>query len=254
MFSLIIFLISFTYSCEKEIDNDKSLTVEDYDGNVYKTVQIGDQIWMAENLKATHYADGTIIQLVENEADWDALEYSGKAMCYYNDSITNKDIYGALYTWSAAMKGLASSTTNPSNVQGVCPDGWHVPSDDEWKELEMHLGMNQVEADMPGFRGTNEGSKLAGNLSLWDNGPRVNDNELLIDNVDFSTSEFMALPAGHRVSEGSFNQKGNLAVFWSATESGDSLVWTRLLQLYNIRVHRFTYSKKDGYSVRCIKD
>ena len=107
--------------------------VTDYDGNVYQTVQIGEQVWMAENLKTTHYADGTEIPVVEDDNDWFNL-FLNRAMCYYDNSISNKDIYGALYTWEAATRGY-STAGNPSLVQGACPYGWHIPSDAEWTEL-----------------------------------------------------------------------------------------------------------------------
>lgn len=252
IFSFILSLIFSPYGCEKDKDIISSVT--DYDGNVYNTVQIGNQIWMAENLNTTHYTDGTPIPLVENEGDWNALTSEDRAMSFYNNSQAGENAYGALYTWPAAMNGYAPSETNPLTVQGVCPDGWHLPGDDEWKVLEINLGMTQEEADLPGFRGTNEGSKLAGDTSFWNHVSAVNDNETLLDNKDFGTSGFMALAAGSRTSAGKFNQMGDLAVFWSATESGDSLVLTRLLHVFNTRVYRFTYSKKDGYSVRCIKD
>ena len=245
---LLILLIPIFNSCEEDNDKNVNLTVTDYDGNTYKTVQIVDQIWMAENLKTTHYSNGTIIQLVENESDWKDLKYSDKAMCYYDNSTANKETYGALYTWAAAMSGSKSSETNPSGVQGICPDGWHLPSDDEWKELEMYLGMSQTEADMYNFRGTNEGSKLAGNSSLWNEG-------VLVSDVEFGSSGFMALPAGRRASDnGRFYQLQELGSFWSATESGDTLSTTRLLIPHFTQVHRFTYSKKGGESVRCIKN
>lgn len=245
---LIILLIPLFNNCKEDNDNHQSLSVTDYDGNEYKTVQIGTQIWMAENLKTTHYADGTAIQLVENGTDWVLLVHSAKAMCYYDNSITNKDEYGALYNWEAAMNGSISSVANPSDVQGVCPDSWHLPSDDEWKELEMYLGMNQSVAEMYSFRGTNEGSKLAGDSSLWINGALEGD-------IEFGSSGFNALPGGYRPPYNEiFSQLGDIAEFWSSTESGDTLVFTRLLHFYNTRVHRFTISKKDGHSVRCIKD
>lgn len=242
---LIILLIN---SCKEDIENDKILAVTDFDGNVYKTVQIGNQIWMVENLKTTHYSDGTLIQLVENETDWTDLKYADIAMCYYDNSVVNKETYGALYTWAAAMNGSNSSVTNTSGVQGVCPDSWHLPSDAEWKELEMYLGLSQTEADKYNFRGTNEGSRLAGDSSLWNEGILVND-------LEFGSSGFMALPAGYRNADsGRFYQLQELGTFWSATESGDTLGITRLLNPHWTQVHRFTYSKKDAYSVRCIKD
>jgi len=108
------------------------LTVTDYDGNTYNTVQIGNQVWMAENLKVTHYSDGTEIQLVEDKSAWETLSHTDKAYCYYNNISSNGKTYGALYTWAAVMNGAGSSNTNPGRVQGVCPDGWHLPSDAKW--------------------------------------------------------------------------------------------------------------------------
>ena len=112
-------------------------TVTDYDGNIYQTVQIGNQVWMAENLKSIHYADGT--PLVSGTGVGDITgNYTTKYYFYYvDDSATYAGTYGALYTWAAVMNGAASSNNNPSGVQGVCPDGCHRPSEAEWKELEM---------------------------------------------------------------------------------------------------------------------
>ena len=135
-------------------------TVTDIDGNTYRTVRIGDQIWMQENLRVTHYADGTAVPFVENSTNWDALEWDDKAYCWYDNSVANKDIYGGLYTWAAAMNGELSSEANPSGMQGVCPNGWHLPSDSEWKQLEMYLGMSQSEADSENYRGINEGGNV----------------------------------------------------------------------------------------------
>ena len=221
-------------------------TVTDIDGNAYHTVTIGTQLWMAENLKTTHYANGTAIQLVESSTAWNALGNADKAMCYYSNSTANKDTYGTLYTWAAAMNGTTSSTANPSGVQGACPDDWHLPSDDEWKQLEMYLGMSQADADVTGWRGTNEGSKLAGNSGLWSNGTLEND-------AAFGTSGFLALPAGFRSSNGPFNLLGLYATFWSATFDASS-AWNRLLGYHNSEVHRFDDNKYFGFSIRCLKD
>ncbi len=122
----------------------KTDTVADYDGNTYKTIKIGKQWWMAENLKVTHYDDGTAISLVTSDTAWASLgnNSTDKAYCYHsNNENGEKDTYGALYTWAAAMNGAGSSSANPSGTQGVCPTGWHLPSDKEWKQLEMYLGM-----------------------------------------------------------------------------------------------------------------
>ncbi len=245
---LIILMLPIFTNCKKDPGSQDNLTIQDLDGNIYNTIQIGDQVWMSENLRTTHYANGTEIVCIADENAWGSLSITDKAMCYYANSITNGESYGALYTWAAAMNGEVSSENNPSKVQGVCPDGWHLPSDNEWKELEMNLGMSQSEADSYQFRGTNQGSKLAGNESHWNDG-------VLTADVEFGSSGFMALPAGWRASEnGGFYQLHELATFWSSTASFTTLTISRSLLPHWTQVHRFTSSKKDGYSVRCLKD
>ena len=241
--------------CENEKENKPTNNninwgdgVTDIDGNIYKSVIIGDQEWMAKNLKTTHYADGTEITLVESTSSWDALGYDDKAYCYYNNNENSEaSTYGALYTWAAAMNGAASTHNNPSGVQGVCPSGWHLPSDNEWKKLEMYLGISQADADYSGHRGTNEGSKLAGNLSLWSDG-------LLENDAAFGTFGFNVLPGGGRRYNGSFGHLGDNANFWSATEHSSSDAWGRHLYHNYSSVHRYNDIKADGFSVRCVKD
>src|SRR6056297_2140139 len=104
-------------------------SVQDYDGNWYHTVPIGNQCWMKENMRVTHYEDGTEISHVTGDTEWDNLTETDKAWCYYNNSDSLGNIYGALYTWAAAMNGAASSNDNPSGVQGLCPDGWNLTRD-----------------------------------------------------------------------------------------------------------------------------
>lgn len=248
---LIMSFIFVVFACEEE-DQDKieSFKVTDYDGNVYETIEIGDQIWMAENLNTTHYADGTEIQLVEDSTSLNNLNFDDKAMCYYDNSTNNAYKYGALYTWSAAMNGSAYSNENPSNIQGVCPDGWHLPSDSEWKQLEMYLGMSQADADDYGrYRGTNEGSKLSGNKELWSEG-------LLVNDTDFGSSGFKALPAGSRNFDGSFNNLGNLTYFWSTSEYDNfpNFASARRIFYDNNGIHSNYLMENKAYSVRCIKD
>ena len=112
-------------------------TVTDIDGNNYGTIAIGDQVWMAGNLKVTRYSDGSDIPMVTGESEWAALDIDGKAWSWYENLAEYGDTSGALYTWAAVMNGAASSEAIPSGVQGVCPAGWHLPSDAEWKILEM---------------------------------------------------------------------------------------------------------------------
>lgn len=115
-------------------------TIEDSEGNSYKTVKIGNQVWMGENLRATKFAIGTLIPKVTTAALWGALgdNNSDKAYCYYNnDSATYSQTYGVLYTYATATNGTPHDGVN--NVQGVCPTGWHIPSKAEWSILESYL-------------------------------------------------------------------------------------------------------------------
>ena len=153
--------VSFT---TKSIDDCG--TVTDYDGNVYSTVVIGNQCWMKENLRTTHYADGmAIIDCPGTHwygADiWDVYEVH-PSFIYPDSNFNNVQMYGLLYNYSAAMCRSYSSAKNPSGIQGACPVGWHVPSDAEWKQLEMTVGMNKNEADSLGWRGK-IAAKLSGN-------------------------------------------------------------------------------------------
>ena len=172
-------------------------TVTDLYGKTYNTIKIGDQWWMAENLN-----------FYTNSGSW----------YYDNDSITYAETYGRLYTLDTA--------------NNVCPEGWHLPTDFEWKELEMHLGMTQAQADGTGWRGTDQGTKLK------DNG----------------SSEFNALPGGYHNSIGSFYSINSGTGFWSSSESGSLNAWVRILGAGNEQVGRFDFNKSYGFYVRCVKD
>ena len=117
-----------------EDTKEEATTVKDIDGNVYKTVKIGNQVWMAENLRTTRYANGESIPLGTSSSTITSYRYNP------NDNANNVFTYGYLYNWPAVMHGSSSSSKNPSGVQGVCPDGWHVPSDAEWTELTDYVG------------------------------------------------------------------------------------------------------------------
>ena len=144
------------------------------------------------------------------------------------------------------MDGAGSSSTNPSGVQGVCPDGWHLPSDAEWKQLEMFLGMSQSDADGTGWRGTDEGGKLKETGTTHWNSPNTGAT---------NSSGFTALPGGYRNRSGTVGSSlGNTAYFWSATEYDSSRAWTRSLYYSNSAVFRYYDYKDYGFSVRCTKD
>ena len=223
----------------KDIDYSNSLneTVSDIDGNVYGTVTIGSQEWMAENLRVTRYRDGTPIGKVTDNGTWAALTTG--AYCIYNNNASNEvATYGALYNWYAA-----------TDSRNIAPVGWHVPTDADWKELEMALGMSQSEADAEEMhRGNYEGSKLAGNAELWNNGASENHSE-------FGSSGFNALPSGDRhYSKAYYNGMGAFGDFWSANEANSSYAWSRCLFFTNSNISRSKNDKRSGFSVRLVRD
>ena len=222
--------------------------VKDIDGNSYRTRKFANQVWMIENLKTSHFADGTSIRFVNKRSDWKRLSAFGSAYCWLaDDSLKYAETYGALYTWAAAMNGERPNSESPGVTQGVCPEGWHLPSDEEWKELEMHLGMNQASADYIKKRGANEGSKLADSASLW------NDGQLDKD-PDFGTSGFEALPGSYRYDFGQFYSVGYFGSWWTSTEINPLFAWHRSISYSFSGVYRYTLDKKYGLSVRCVKD
>lgn len=202
---------------EENYDCDGNQIVTDIDGNIYLTVQIGEQLWMGENLNVTHYSNGDPITHITNNGDWGSL--STGVFGEYNNNIEISEIYGKLYNWYVA-----------NDERNVCPDGWHVPSDDEFKILEMALGMSQAEADGIVFRGTNEGSKLAGSPELWINGD-------LISNSNFGESGFNGIPSGFRnhFSGGSLSL-GAGSIYWSSTENEVNTAWARSLSFFISKV------------------
>ena len=192
-------------------------------------------MWIAENLKVTKYRDGSEIPNITSGIYWSNLSTSAYAV--YDNNFSNADIYGNLYNWYAV-----------DDDRGVCPEGWHVPTDEQFMELEMYLGMSEEEANSFGWRGTNEGSKLAGNSDLWDDGNLENNSE-------FGTSGFTGLPAGYRIyHNGLYLNMGNYGFFWSSSEYDSNYAWYRILYYNYSNVYRFFYNKHYGFSVRCLGD
>ncbi len=201
------------------------------DGQSYNTVQIGNQCWLQENLISTKYNDGTNIPNVTNNSTWDTL--TTPAYCWYdNDSTSYAGTYGALYNWYAVGTAI------------LCPTGWHIPTDDEWKTMEMYLGLTQEEADEIGWRGVDEGGKLKEAGTTHWNSPNLGATD---------SSGFTALPGGYRYT-GIFQNLGNNCDLWSATAGGSSTAWYRTLHYNLVKVNRYHLTKRLGFSVRCIKD
>lgn len=233
-----------TYGDQKSFRTLDGIVLNDYDGNQYWTLQIGEQRWMAEDLKVTHYSDGTALTEAIQSSEWEALAGNVSSRVFSRLFVN----FGALYTWPAAMNGIAGSDSNPSGVQGVCPDGWHMPSDAEWKELEMFLGMSEYRADADNeWRGTDQGSQLAGTDSLWNDG-------YLEENVAFGSSAFNALPGGFRGSDGGISNFKQSGYWWSSSVDNYGNPYDRRLSYNRSDVLRMSNSVRSGHSVRCVKD
>ena len=205
----------------------------DIDGNIYETVHIGDQLWMAENLKVTHYRNGDNIQYILNDNDW-CCEEIGKYGLYDNIP-ENVDTYGYLYNWYAI-----------DMETGICPEGWHVPTDDELQELEISIGMDPEEANSTGWRGIDEGGKmkLSGFEYWWEPNTGAT-NE----------SGFSAIPGGYRFSNtGEFNLMGSYAYLWVSSDLGASNAYARYLSYEYATIYRNVTNKQFGFSIRCISD
>jgi uncharacterized protein (TIGR02145 family) len=211
------------------------------DGNNYTTVSIGTQCWMAENLA---YLPEVSPPSVYSDADpyYYVYGYSGTEVAAAK-ATANYTTYGVLYNWSAAMNGSASSSDNPSGVRGVCPVGWHLPSDAEWKQLEIFLGLSPANAEIANWRGTH--APQLKTIGGW------------YSNNGTNTSGFSALPGGCRHTTDPFNGYiGTDGYWWSSTEDLiTSSIWFRDIYYNYPGVFRGAYPNKDyGFSVRCIKD
>jgi len=188
-----------------------SNTIIDVDGNQYSPITIGTQVWMSENLKVTHAPDGSEI-----------TSYA------YGDNDAYVDAYGRLYTWSVAMNGETQE-----KAQGICPNGWHIPSDEEFKVLEQYYGMTDSEANMTNtWRGSDVGTKFKS------------------DDAD----GYRAKLSGRRTSTGSYSLLNVFEYMWTSSEYGDN-AWRRCLDVNSDEIGRWnTFPKTYGFSVRCIKD
>ena len=215
----------------------------DIEGNTYETTIIGRQIWMRENLRTKKYADGTTIAKGSSTSSTTGYWY------YPSNSSSNMSTYGLLYNWKAVMRNSSSSSANPSGVQGICPTGWHVPSDAEWKQMEMAVGMSQSKADGTGYRG-NIAARLCGNTG-WTSSSYAN----AAGNTSATgrnSSGFSVLPAG--IYDGYYYYFGDAAYFWSATEGNSTYAYRRGLYYNNAGVRRSYTNESYGFSVRCVRD
>jgi len=200
----------------------------DIEGNLYSTVYIGTQMWMTENLRSTAFNDNAPIPLVTDNETWITLTTPG--YCWFGNDISYKGTFGALYNWYAVGTGK------------LCPTGWHVPNDEEYKTLEVFLGMTVEQADLWNARGTDQGTKMKSTTSWNEGGNGTN------------SSGFNGLCGGYRFGgTGAFNALGILTYWWSSEYNTDQAVYRRL-DYDNTGVYRSVTSKRGGKYIRCIKD
>lgn len=196
-------------------------TVTDIDENIYTTIVIGDQCWMMENLKVTHYRNGDPIPNVTDWSEWSVLTTG--AYCEYDNDSANVATYGRLYNWYAV-----------DDSRNIAPEGWHVPTDAEWQTLVDYLGGYDVSGGKMKEAGT----------AHW-----------IPPNVGATNeSGFTALPGGHRYTDGYFYNLGYYAIFWSSSESSSYSAWYRYLHCQHSAVYRDYDYKYHGFSVRCVRD
>jgi uncharacterized protein (TIGR02145 family) len=213
-----------SFSTSSSIDGlscPESPTVKDIDNNSYNTVKIGNQCWTRENLKVSKYRNGEAIPTGLNNADW--LNTKNGAYAIYDNSNVNDAIYGKLYNWYAVR-----------DSRGICPTGWHVPTDGEWTTLTNFLGGEIVAGGKMKSLGT----------TYWQSPNTEATNE----------SDFSVLPGGYSSLGGGFSIIRGNAFFWSASEKGSYVSWGRSLSYNNGDVYRDYYDKRDGFSVRCLRD
>jgi uncharacterized protein (TIGR02145 family) len=221
----LLVIITVLTGCSSDVEKEgKQEQIRDIEGNSYNTVQIGEQLWMAENLKTTQYKDGSPIPLVENYDEWANLTLP--AYCWYNNDSLNADNFGALYNWHVVES------------EKLCPEGWHVPSDEEWIALEVVLGG----AGLAGGAMKEEGT------TFWKT-----------PNLEASnTSGFAARPGGYRSYNGTFNLKRTSGYWWSTTQKSwygsPPKVLYRYLRYDDVALPRHIAEETNGFSVRCVKN
>jgi uncharacterized protein (TIGR02145 family) len=203
-------------------------TIADIEGNIYPIKTIGSQVWMIKNLKTSKFNDGSVITNIADNLVWSSTETS--AICTYIYSNHER-----LYNYYAV-----------ADNRNLCPSGWHVPDDNEWKILEVFEGMALVQTDATGFRGTDEGGKLKtpAPFYYWAS-PSVGAT---------NSSGFSAIGSGFRYDNGIFTNTTISANYWTSTPYDPGSAWSRSLSYNSDQISRLSINKKYGFSIRCVKN
>ncbi len=209
---LLLLLLFVSTSCKREI--------RDLDGNLYSTVKIGNQVWMKENLNVSHFSNGDPIAEAKSAGEWIMLGMQKKpAWCAQGNNPDNERTYGKLYNWYAV-----------NDPRGLAPEGFHVPTDDEWTQLINYFG----------------GSVMAALKMRANTGAGTNQAE--------KGTGFDALSAGYRTVPGKFEGVGSYAYWWSTTEITKDAAWVRFLDYLYCNIYFSANNKASGFSVRCIRN
>jgi uncharacterized protein (TIGR02145 family) len=235
MFFVISLVVGFS-SCEKDSDEEEVKVIEtgsvtDASGITYKTVKIGGQWWMAEDLKTTVYRDGSPITQSQTLASWSTDQ---EGYCIFEN---NPAAPGLLYNWYAV-----------NDSRNIAPQGWRVPTDQDWKVLEQYLGLNAADADKTGWRGTDQGEKLKSKgTSGW---------QRFGDVWPTNSSGFTALAGGCRLPNATFGNPGlfSTGFWWTISEHNSEESWYRHLDYKSKNIFRYHSDKNYGFSIRCIKE
>jgi uncharacterized protein (TIGR02145 family) len=212
-------------------DSVKTENVTDIDKNVYNSVTIGSQVWMKENLKVTRYRDGTPIPNITDNKEWSTLT-KGSYCWYSNDQANANSALGALYNWYAVV-----------DTRQLCPDGWHVATDADWKTLEIFLGTSNNKTAGTGKRVSGKASDIK-NATGW-----------IKQGKGTNATDFSALAAGFRFAyDGKFSNQGLDGCWWTASEDKGNFAWLRNMYFYLTDIYRVSDNKNSGFSVRCIRE
>ncbi len=239
-----------TTGCEKDDPPPPPVdpgTVADADGNEYVTVTIGDQVWMAENLKTTKYRNGTDIENPGTDDEAWRNNTTG-AYSWYNNDINQKETYGASYNWNAI-----------ENANGLCPAGWHVSTNDDWNRLmnylqtEHQLTNNSEDINAIGnkLKSCRQIDSPIGGECATSAHPRWNYHDVQFGTNDFG---FAALPGGGRGARGSFESAGAFGFWWTSNEGAEDAGVYRYINFDTSPVYQGNFNKSAGLAVRCVKD
>lgn len=216
---------------EKLLSITKKILNEIKPTTQYESVNIGSQEWMVKNLDVDRFRNGDLIPYIESDEEWvKARENCQPAWCYYDNEPENGEIYGKLYNWFAV-----------NDTRGLAPEGWHVPTNDEFTTLTDFLGGENIAGDkMKTVEGWDDYVDEEGEIKMSGNGNNI--------------SGFSALPGGYRNDDGSFYVIRDFAFFWSATVNNINDTWNRALNNHNSNVYKFNSFESLGASVRCLRD